>query len=92
MEWQDAFNIALLISGAGVGLYVNSVKEENKRMRHDHNTLAQTVTNLREAIPQRYATIDDLNRSVDQVNSRVGDMVLTLNRIESKIDRKADKE
>lgn len=92
MDWQSAFNIALLFASACVGFYVNTVKEEHKRMRHDHNNLAATVTVLREAIPQRYATIDDLNRSVDQVNARVGDMVSTLDRIENKLDRKADKE
>lgn len=92
MDWQIAFNVALIVAGGGVSLYIHSVKEEHKRMRHDHNSLAQSVTTLREAIPQRYATIDDLNRSVDQVSMRVGDMVTTLNRIEGKIDRKADKE
>jgi GTPase len=91
MDWQAAFNVALFVAGGGVALYVASVKEEGKRMRNDYNNLASAVTTLREAIPMRYATIDDLNRSVDQVNARVGDVFSVVTRIENKLDHKADK-
>lgn len=56
-------------------------------MKHDHKNLQQTVSNLREAIPAKYATIDDMNRSVDQIGARISDVFMTLNRMEDKIDR-----
>lgn len=91
MEAQTLFNIVLLAACGGISLYISSVRDKMKTMEHDHKSLGQTVSNMREYIPQKYATIDDLNRSVDQSNSRMNDIFSALNRIEDKIDRKADK-
>lgn len=98
MEWKSLFDIALTAAGVGVMLYISSVREqlrqvreENTRehttMRHDIKNNAQVLSNLREMIPSKYATIDDLNRSVDQGNQRITDVFNVLSRMESKMDR-----
>lgn len=105
MDYQVAFNIAFLIAGSAIGLWVKSVsdknvdrKTDNDRTAHDLRNLTQTVTNMREQIPQRYATIDDLNTTTerferttreagerqDKTNERI---FSALERIETKIDK-----
>lgn len=98
MDWKDAFFIVLPVASAGLGLWIASLKEQQRTMREDHNrevgimkhdikNLQQTMSNFREMVPMTYATINDLNRSVDQVNARISDSFTVLNQINDKIDR-----
>lgn len=98
MDWQSAFNVAFSIGAAISAIWAASearhkaeTRKELDIMKHDHKTLQQTVSNLRELIPTKYATIDDLNRSVDQMALRMSDVSTILNRMEDKIDRIKDK-
>lgn len=60
-------------------------------MKLDHRNLSQTVMNLREDIPRRYATIDDLNMSVAHSERTSERIFNALVRIENKLDQKVDK-
>ena len=84
MDWQTGFTVACAIASGALSLWTNSLRSDLSQMKHDHKALQQLVSNLREAIPQRYATIDDLRDSIKLMTD-------TLHRIESKLDSKADK-
>jgi septal ring factor EnvC (AmiA/AmiB activator) len=109
VDYRDALDIALAVACSAVGLWVKSISEKNTdrkndhdRLSHDFNTLHQTVTNMRESIPQRYATLEDLNDTTarveranrelaerqDKTNERI---FSTLTRIETKLDQKGAK-
>lgn len=97
MDWQTAFNVMFAVAGSAVLLYVGSLHRameankhthtrENDLLRHDLKNVQQTLSGLRETIPMTYATIDDLNRGIDQVGARVSDIFTVLSRIDEKIE------
>jgi hypothetical protein len=104
---QLLFNIVVMVAFGAVGLYTKSLKDKNddrkadhERLAHEMRTLSQTVTLMRESIPQKYATIEDLNataerieranREADERQDRTNErMFKTLERIEGKLDRRA---
>jgi methyl-accepting chemotaxis protein len=101
MDWKDAFFIVLPIAVAGLTLWNNALKDQIRNMRddfnrevanvkHDVKNVQQSMANFREMVPMTYATINDLNRSVDQINDRIGDAFGVLNQINEKIDRLKD--
>lgn len=102
VDYQLAFNIAFSLAGGGVGFYVLTIRDELRSMKHDYKNLSQSITVLREAIPQRYATTDDLreqaahndaalNRAMARYDLQAERLFQALGRIEAKIDTKADK-
>jgi hypothetical protein len=52
--------------------------------------VGHVLSNLRETIPATYATIEDLNRGIDQVGQRVSDIFTVLSRIDEKIEKLRD--
>lgn len=84
MDWQTAFSTVCSVAIAAVSLWVKSVRDELTSMKKSQESLTTNLSSLREMIPQRYATVDDVRKSVDRVMD-------TLNRIEAKLDNKADK-
>lgn len=85
MDLQTGFTVACAIASGALSLWIRTLQADIAQMKHDHKALQQVISNLREAIPQRYATIDDLRESVKAMTD-------TLHRIESKLDNKADKQ
>lgn len=91
MDWQTGFTLACAIASGSLGLVAKALRDEINQMKHDFKNLQNIVTNMRENIPQRYATIDDLNTSI-AVAERTAERVFNLlERIETKLDTKMDK-
>lgn len=92
MDWQTGFGIVCSLATAAMSLWVKALRDDLAQMKHDHKNLQTIVSNLREAIPQRYATIEDLRDSITS-NEKATERVLdTLVRIENKLDGKMDKQ
>lgn len=85
-DWQSAFNIALLVAGAGVALYVRMVNERMNELRNDVKNINAAIT----LIHTGYATIPDLDKAVAAINVRITDVFVVLQRMEDKLDRIRD--
>lgn len=84
MELSTALHIALWVCGFAVAGYVRIVQAELNTLKHDLKNANQALSNLRELIPERYATTLALRETMKEVRE-------ALQRIEDKIDKKADK-
>lgn len=90
-DWKAAFDIVLVVGMSGMGLYVRSLETAASQLRmgmesltRDHKNLQYLVSDMRESIPMTYATNPELQEAMREV--RAG-----LQRIEDKLDKKADK-
>lgn len=77
MDWQSAFNIAATAFGMLFGWFLNIVWGAHKEVRDE-------IAEMRQHVAETYCRRDDFK---DNVNA----LFAKLDRIEEKIDRKADK-
>jgi predicted nucleic acid-binding Zn-ribbon protein len=68
----------------------DKLARDNDKLAHDLKNVGHVLSNLRETIPATYATIEDLNRGIDQVGQRVSDIFTVLSRIDEKIEKLRD--
>lgn len=84
MDWQALFDLAygavlLLLGAVGRVLW-----DANKSMRHDLRNLAAQIAAVERALPATYVRRDDWIAAVERIERAV-------ERIETKLDSKADK-
>lgn len=77
MDWQTAFNISAGMLAAVGGWFLKMIHESQKELRRDLGAL-QT------SLPEVYARRDDLSDIINRLFTK-------LDRIEDKLDGKADK-
>lgn len=77
---QWLINLIIALCGAFGAYVLRSVSAEQKDMQEAHARLAARIDNM----PNVYARRDDLKDAIERIET-------VLDRIESKIDRKADK-
>ena len=78
MDWQTLFNLAFGIVCGFVGWFTKTIYDANKELRDDLN-------NLRVHLPEKYVAKHDFERMSEALFKK-------LDRIENKLDQKADKE
>jgi Tfp pilus assembly protein PilO len=78
MDYQILFNIVSGVLLLGLGWWGNQLWQAAKDLRDD-------LSKLREELPKTYITKNDFKESVDELKTM-------LFRIETKLDRKQDKE
>jgi hypothetical protein len=84
MDWQSAFNIAAAIAGALGGWWLKTLHESMKDLRDADHELATKVHGIEVLVAGDYVTRDSLDRSLSALFHK-------LDRIEEKLDQKADK-
>jgi hypothetical protein len=77
-DWQSIINIVFALGGGLGGWILTTLWKEIKDARKDHSE-------LRDALPNTYARRDDVKDGFRDINA-------VLNRIEGKLDGKADRE
>ncbi|RLR18142.1 hypothetical protein D8L93_03545 [Sodalis-like symbiont of Bactericera trigonica] len=80
MSLDLAFNIALSLLSALGGLWLKSVSEELRRLQHE-------LTQVR----QDYQRREDAQRDLQLMTGMMQDIKDSIQRINNKLDRKADK-
>jgi hypothetical protein len=84
MNYQDSFNLAIgLIAFLG-GWILNSVRDSVKNLHASDEHLAAKVQSIEVLVAGQYVKRDDLDKSISAI-------FLKLDRIEAKLDGKADK-
>lgn len=84
METQGLFNIAVACAGAFGGFLIKSILDSVKELKHTDDVLHKRVTELVSDLPATYLRRDDFMQYLNRMEK-------TLERIEKKIDEKADK-
>lgn len=84
VDWQSAFNFAVGAFGVLFGWFLNVVWAANKELRDDISKVRDQHESFRLHIHETYMRRDDHHNTADAIFKK-------LDRIEEKIDRKADK-
>ncbi|HCB48979.1 MAG TPA: hypothetical protein DEP47_05525 [Chloroflexi bacterium] len=84
METQGLFNIAVACAGAFGGFLIKSILDSVKELKRTDEVLHKRVTELASDLPATYLRRDDFMQYLTRMEK-------TLERIEKKIDEKADK-
>ena len=84
MDFQHAFNIAIAVIGALGGWWMRVMWDALKELRDADSELAEKVGSIEVVVAGQYVKPDELDRSLSALFSK-------LDRIEDKLDGKADK-
>lgn len=84
MTFQDAFNIAIGLIGTLLGWLLRVLWSSMHDLRQADASLVERVQKVEVLVAGQYVKRDDLDRSL-------GDIFRKLERIEEKLDNKADK-
>lgn len=95
MDWQTAFNVAVLLSGALGGWVLKWIGDSLKALRDTNASLAEKVQHIEVLVAGSYARKEDVEKasssykeSLDRLTSAI---FTKLDRIEEKLDKKVDK-
>jgi hypothetical protein len=83
-EYQTAFNMLLSLVAFLGGWVLNSVRDSVKSLHSSDEVLANKVQAIEVLVAGQYVKRDDMEKSITAIFSK-------LDRIEQKIDAKADK-
>jgi len=91
MDWQAAFNLAIAVAAASMGwmlrvVYdaITELRGADLRIHDEHDTIHERISRITEGLPSTYMRRDDFVAFAGRIED-------TLERIENKLDRKADK-
>lgn len=84
MNEQQFFNIAFAIIGALGGWWMRVMWQSLKELEQQDSKLADKVGNIEVVVAGQYVKRDDMNRDIATIFAK-------LDRIEDKLDSKADK-
>lgn len=84
MDWQTLFNVAVSTAGFALGWILNVVWSAVKDLQDDDTKLADKINSIEVIVVGQYVKRDEFDRKMDALFSK-------LDRIENKIDSKADK-
>lgn len=84
MNEQQFFNVAVAIIGALGGWWMRVMWQSLKELQAQDSKLADKVGNIKILVAGQYVKRDDMDRSLSALFTK-------LDRIEDKIDKKADK-
>ena len=84
MNEQQFFNIAFAIVGALGGWWMRVMWQSLKELEQQDSKLADKVGNIEVLVAGQYVKRDDMNRDIATIFAK-------LDRIEDKINKKADK-
>lgn len=84
MEPQTIINIAIGLCGALGGWILNSLKQSVDELRRADNLLAEKVQHIEVLVAGTYVKRDDMDKIANA-------LFVKLDKIESKLDSKADK-
>lgn len=82
---QNVFNIAIGIAGALGGWWMKAMWEGLKELQHTDGELTQQVNNLQILVAGQYMRREEFDKMSQAIFAK-------LDRIEDKLDKKADKE
>ena len=81
---QQFFNVSVAIIGALGGWWMRVMWQSLKELQQQDSKLADKVGNIEVLVAGQYVKRDDMNRDIAAIFAK-------LDRIEDKIDKKADK-
>lgn len=81
---QNLFNILVTAAGLLVGWFLKVVDDNLKEAREQNKAMAKKLSEMEVLVAGEYVRKDDLDRHIDAIFKK-------LDRIEAKIDLKADK-
>ena len=84
MNEQQFFNVAFAIIGALGGWWMRVMWQSLKELEQQDSKLADKVGNIEVLVAGQYVTRDDMNRDIAVIFAK-------LDRIEDKMNKKADK-
>lgn len=84
MNEQQFFNVVVAIIGALGGWWMRVMWQSLKELQQQDSKLADKVGNIEVLVAGHYVKRDDMNRDIAAIFAK-------LDRIEDKIDKKADK-
>jgi len=84
MDEQQFFNLAVAIIGALGGWWMHIMWQSLKELQNQDLKLSDKVANIEVLVAGHYVKRDDMNRHIAAIFAK-------LDRIEDKIDKKADK-
>jgi hypothetical protein len=84
MESQGLFNIVVMCAGAFGGFLIKSILDSVKELKRTDDSLNTRVNTLASDLPATYLRRDDFIQHLNRIEN-------TLDRIEAKLDDKADK-
>ena len=84
MNEQQFFNLAFTIIGALGGWWMRVMWQSLKELQQQDSKLADKVGNIEVVVAGQYVKRDDMNRDIATIFAK-------LDRIEDKINKKADK-
>lgn len=84
MNYQDSFNLALALAAFLGGWVLNSVRDSVKALHQSDEHLASKVQAIEVLVAGQYVKRDDLDKHLTAIFHK-------LDRIEGKLDGKADK-
>ena len=84
MNEQQLFNVAFAIIGALGGWWMRVMWQSLKELQQQDSKLADKVSNIEVLVAGHYVKRDDMNRDIATIFAK-------LDRIEDKINKKADK-
>lgn len=87
-DLQMAFNILLAVCGFALGGLTKTIWDTLKELRRDMHTLSTSVNKIEDKLPETYMRRDDFSQAVSRLEAA---MVHGFDRIEKRIDGKADK-
>lgn len=84
VTFQDAFNIAVSVAAAAGGWVIRSLYDSLRDMRAADTELADRVQRIELLVAGEYVRRDELDKKLDALFAK-------LDRIEEKLERKADR-
>ena len=84
MDIHTAFDAILALSGILLGWVLNSIRDSIREMRNETHTLATKVQAIELLVAGQYVTKSDMEKDMNIIFGK-------LDRIEGKLDGKADK-
>ncbi|QBH95477.1 hypothetical protein EKN56_03080 [Limnobaculum zhutongyuii] len=84
MTVDIAFQIALALAGVFGGIWVKRLQDDISRLQNEQQA-------LRKELYERYQLKEEAHKDVGSIKELIGELKQQLNRIDSKLDRKADK-
>lgn len=84
MDGQTAFNIVVALVGGLGGWVLNNIKSSIDSLHKSDSALTDKVQAIEVLVAGQYVRRDDMDKSIDAIFAK-------LDRIEAKLDHKADK-
>jgi hypothetical protein len=84
MDWQTGFNVVLSVAAFGMGTLAKIIWDTLTALRVDMKSLSDSVKLIERSLPETYVRRDDFKEHAQRV-------LAVLDRIEAKVNEKADK-